>query len=149
MAAPASNVPVVGYGTIIGKTSGTVVAMVTSISGLDVKADHYEITAFDTANGYKTFVSGLKDAGEVTIQGHFNSAAHASMFSTDMNVVGATATTNYTITFADKVGTVTTATTWAFNAFITNYKTDFQVNGVVKFEAKFKVTGQPTLTAAV
>jgi predicted secreted protein len=131
-----------GMGTMLkGGSAGatTAIAYLTAIGGLDLSAATIDTTALDTTGGYKTYVGGLKDAGEVSMQGHFDPSKHTGLL-TDFNA----GTVNpYTIEFPDK-GT-TNGTQWTFNAIVTGYKTTPDMNGLVGFEAKLKVSGAPTL----
>jgi len=40
---------------------------ITNIGGPSASRDTHDTTALDTSGGYKTFVSGLRDSGEVTL----------------------------------------------------------------------------------
>lgn len=128
-------------GTKLSKGS-TAVAGLKSIAGLEISAESIETTALDTTGGYKTFIAGAKDAGEVKLTGFFLADAFDTMhtdFEAGTNVA-------YTIEFPDKV--TTTGSKWAFNAVITKLSTGADVGGAVSFEATLKVSGQPTFTKA-
>jgi predicted secreted protein len=131
-----------GMGTALkGGSAGstTTIAYLKSIQGLDLSAATIETTALDTTGGYKTYVGGLKDAGDVSISGNFDPSKHTGLL-TDFNA----GTVNpYTIEFSDK-GT-TNGTQWTFNAIVTEYKTTPDMNGLVTFDAKLKVSGAPAL----
>ena len=71
--------PVVGIGTTLKKGDVTI-ANLTSIDGVGVSADTIETTNLSTEGGYRTFVNGLKDAGEVSLSGHFGYEDHSSLF---------------------------------------------------------------------
>jgi predicted secreted protein len=134
-----------GIGTTLKGGSGgttTPIAYLTAIGGLDLSAATIETTALDTTGGYKTFIGGLKDAGEVSISGHFDPSKHTGLL-TDFN---AGTVNSYIIEFPDK-GT-TNGTQWTFSAIVTGYKTTPDMNGLVTFDAKLKVSGAPTLVAS-
>lgn len=131
--------PTVSMGTTLKKGT-TVIALLTSIDGLNLKSDSVESTALDTVGGYKTYVSTLKDAGEVSISGHFDYAAH-SEFLTDFE--GLTIQ-SYTIEFPDK-GATGIGTTWTFSGIVTDYHTSADLGNLIKFESTIKVSGAPTL----
>ncbi len=132
--------PIVAMGTTIKKGT-TAIAELTGIDGLSVSADTIETTTLDTTGGYRTFVNGLKDAGEVSITGHFNNTAH-SPFMTDFEAGTSTA---YTIEFPDKA--TTKGTQWTFTAVVTAFKTGVEMEGLITIEATLKVSGKPTLVA--
>lgn len=122
------------------KKGTNVIAELTSISGLEVSADTIETTTLDSPDGYRTFIQGLKDAGEVSISGYFNPATgqgQAEMFA-DFESGAVTA---YTIEFPAPLNAK-----WEFQAIVTGFSTGAELEDNVSFEATLKVTGKPTLT---
>lgn len=130
--------PVVGMGTTL-KKGDVIVANLTSIDGVSVSADTIESTNLSTEGGYRTFVNGLKDAGEVSLSGHFDYDAHNYLL--DDFEEGTNDT--YTIEFPDR-GT-TTGTTWTFSAVVTAFGTSVEMEDLISFESTLKVSGRPTL----
>lgn len=120
------------------KKGTTAIAELTSIDGLDLSADTIETTTLDSADGYRTFTQGLKDAGEVSISGYFDPTAHESLL-TDFEDGGENA---YTITFPPGIGYE-----WGFNGIVTGFTTGAELEDNISFEATLKVSGKPTLTA--
>ena len=47
------------------------VAELTEISGIDMSADTIDVTTLNSTSGFREFVAGLKDGGEVGISGFF------------------------------------------------------------------------------
>ena len=134
--------PIVAMGTKLRK-GATAIASLTSIDGVGVSSDSIETTALDNESGYRTFVTSLKDAGEVSLSGHFEFDAHNPLL-TDFED-GSVDT--YTIEFPD-VGT-TTGTTWTFSAVVTGFSTSVELEDLISFEATLKVSGRPTLAGPV
>lgn len=132
--------PVVAMGTSI-KRGTTLIGNLTSIEGVSVSADTIESTALDTPNGYRVFVTSLKDAGEIALSGHFDYTGH-SAFMTDFEAGTITA---YTIEFPDK-GT-THGTQWTFSAVPTAFKTTASMGDLIGMECTLKISGKPTLNA--
>ncbi len=133
-----NGMPTVSMGTVLKK--GTqVIALLTSIDGLNLKSDTVETTALDTVGGYKTFLSTLKDAGEVSLSGHFDYTSHGAL----LDDFEAMSIESYTIEFPDKGAT--TGTTWTFSGVITDYHTSVDLGSLIKFECTIKVSGKPTL----
>lgn len=131
--------PVVGIGTTLKK--GTeIIANLTSIDGVGISADTIESTNLSTEGGYRTFVNGLKDAGEVSISGHFGYEDHGKL----LDAFEASTLDTYTIEFPDK-GT-TTGTQWIFTAVVTAFSTSVELEDLISFESTLKVSGRPTLT---
>ena len=128
-------------GTVLKKGT-TPIAGLKSIAGLEISAEQIDVTALDTTGGYKTFIAGAKDAGEVKITGFFLGDQFQTMY-TDFD---AGTVASYTIEFPDKI--TTAGSKWAFSAVITKVSTGADVGGAVSFEATLKVSGQPTFTKA-
>ena len=126
--------PITGMGTTIKKGT-TAIAGLTSIGGLELSADTIDTTTLDTVGGYRTFTGSFKDAGEVSIEGHFEKS-HATML-TDFEAGTSAA---YTIAFND-------GSTWGFSGVITGFQTGVEMEDLVSFSATIKVSGKPTLTA--
>jgi predicted secreted protein len=126
--------PTVAMGTTIKKSAGSAIASLTSIAGLELSADTIETTALDSVGGYRTFVQGLKDAGEVSISGFFDFAAHNAIL-TDFN---AGTSASYIITFPG-------GKTWTFDGIVTGFSTGAELEDLVSFESTFKVSGKPVL----
>lgn len=119
------------------KKGTTAIAELTSIGGLDLSADTIETTTLDSVDGYRTFIQGLKDGGEVSISGYFEPTQHQTLL-TDFNS-GDVST--YTIEFPTSLGAK-----WEFSAIVTGYNTGAELEDAVSFEATLKVSGKPTLT---
>lgn len=130
--------PIVAMGTTLKKGT-TVIANLTSIDGVSVSSDTIETTNLSTDGGYRTFVTSLKDAGEVSISGHFEYDDHNQLL-TDFE---SGATDVYTIEFPDTG--VTNGTQWTFSAVITAFGTSVELEDLISFEATLKVSGKPSL----
>ena len=130
--------PIVGIGTTL-KKGDVVIANLTSIDGVSISADTIESTNLSTEGGYRTFVNGLKDAGEVSISGHFGYDDHNELLA-DFE---ASTLDAYTIEFPDR-GT-TTGTQWTFSAVVTAFGTSVELEDLISFEATLKVSGRPSL----
>jgi len=122
------------------KKGTTAIANLTSIGGLELSADTIETTTLDAVDGYRTFIGGLKDAGEVSISGYFDPTTgqgQAEMFADfESGTVNA-----YTIEFPPAL-----KAKWEFNAIVTGFSTGVELEDLVSFEATLKVSGKPTLT---
>jgi len=121
------------------KKGDVLVANLTSIDGVGVSSDTIETTNLSTEGGYRTFVTSLKDAGEVSISGHFDFAEHNPLL-TDFEDGSVDV---YTIEFPD-VG-VTSGTQWTFSAVVSAFSTSVEMEDLIGFEATLKVSGRPTL----
>ena len=56
-------------GTVL-KIEETKVGGLTEIGGIELSADTLDITTLDSEGGYREFVGGFKDAGEVSLSGY-------------------------------------------------------------------------------
>jgi predicted secreted protein len=121
------------------KIGANSIAELTSIGGLELSADTIETTTLDSASGYRTFMQGLKDAGEVSISGFFNPAdtnGQKALY----DAFGTGLETAFVILFPSALGAE-----WDFNAIVTNISTGAEMEDAVSFEASIKVTGAPSL----
>lgn len=133
---------VTSMGTTL-KKGATAIGFLNSIAGLELSAETIDTTALDNANGYKSFIGGTKDGGEVKVKGFLDGASHLSVY-TDFDDQSVDA---YTIEFPDRL--TTSGSKWTFNAVVTGFQTGAEVDNAVSFEATFKVSGKPTFTAPV
>jgi hypothetical protein len=110
----------------------------TSIGGIEVSADATEVTDLGNEDGFKEYLPGFKDGGEVPVSGYLDGedAGQDSCYALMMSgrVVPCK------IIFPPKIGK-----TWNFNAAVTKFGTSVDVNDAVKFDATLKVSGKPTL----
>ena len=109
-----------------------------SIGGLDMSADTVDVTTLGNTTGYRDFLAGFKDGGEVPISGYLDgedagqSAALEAFHSGEEQ--------NCKIVFPTAIGK-----TWSFKGIVTKYTTGVEVDGAVTFEASVKVCGKPEL----
>jgi predicted secreted protein len=129
---------IVAMGTTL-KKGDVIIANLTSIDGVGVSSDTIETTNLSTEGGYRTFVTSLKDAGEVGISGHFAFDDHEALL-TDFEDGSIDV---YTIEFPDTGATH--GTQWTFSAVVTAFSTSVELEDLVGFEATLKVSGRPTL----
>ncbi|MCP8969724.1 phage tail tube protein [Ectobacillus ponti] len=118
---------------MIGSNS---VAELTNIGGLELSADTKDVTTLDSG-GWKQFIQGVKDAGEVSLSGFFN-AGDTNGQTALYNAFTAGSILAYTILFPF-------GASWTFNAIVTKIGTGADLEDTVSFDATLKVTGQPSL----
>jgi predicted secreted protein len=128
--------PIAAMGTTIRKETGTAIAGLTSIGGLELSAETIDTTVLDSEGQYRTFTSSFKDAGEVSLSGYFEHTSHAAILA-DFE---AGTTDAYTITFPN-------GATWTFDGVVVGFTTGFELEDLISFECSIKVSGSPTLTA--
>lgn len=113
------------------------IANVTNLSGPEIERETYDVTAHDSADGWREFIGGLKDGGEVSIEVNFDPRDHDALLADLDDVVAR----DYKITFPGAIGN------WAFKAFMTGFSAEAPVDDKMSGEMTFKVTGKPVLTA--
>jgi predicted secreted protein len=132
-----------GFGTILARSdmaatpTFTPLAGITSISGPGNSREILDVTAHDSADGYREFLGGVKDPGELSCDVNYNPSVH-DVWLDDLDD---TEPRNYTLTFPD--GTV-----WAISAFLTSFEPSAPFDDKLTASASFKVTGKPVITPA-
>ncbi len=126
------------FGTVL--TVGSAIAELTNIGGPGLSAETIDVTSHDSTDAWREFVGGLKDGGEITVDGNFTTAAAANTLIILLGVL----TSGATIVFP-----TTPATTWTFDCIVTGYETTAPMEDKLSFTATLKVSGKPVLTAAV
>lgn len=100
---------IAGVGTVF-KRATVAVAEINSIAGPTFSRNIIDVTALDSPGGYKKFIAGMRDAGEVTLNMNFLFAGWAAMKGDfESNVAK-----EYSIVLPD-----TTATTLTFDGLVT------------------------------
>lgn len=132
-----STAAVSGFGSVL-KKGATAIAEIKSISGPSLSRNTIDATNMDSANGWKEFIGGLKDAGEVSIECNFlpTNATQKAAY-TDL---GDGSVDAYSIVWSDSGGT-----TWTFNAICVGFDPKAELDGALSATMKFKLTGAPTL----
>lgn len=118
----------------------TLVAHVSSISGPNQSRESIDVTALDSTGGYREYIDGFKDGGEVAIQGFFDyadggqKAVYAAFDGEGVN--------KFSIIFPERIGAK-----WVFNGVVTAFEVTSEVGNAVGFSATIKVSGKPVLSA--
>lgn len=129
-----------GKGTTFSFGS-TEVGSLTSIGGVSVSADTIDVSTLDNEGGYKEFVAGFKDGGEVSLSGYFDysDAGQKALYA----AFESGATTECIITFPTAM-----AAKWTFNGVVTAIETGVELENAISFDCTIKVSGKPTLADA-
>ena len=120
----------------------TAVGGLTSINGIEVSSETTDVTALDNKDGYKEFLGGFKDGGEVAIEGYLDgedagqTAMHEAFEGQELH--------DCKIVFPTAIGK-----TWSFKGVVTKFKAgDAGTTDALKFAATVKVSGKPALAAS-
>ena len=128
-------------GTVL-KKGLVVVGGLTKIAPPERSTDSKDVTTLDVTDGYKRFLPGLKDGGEVTLTGFF-AFADAGQLELE-TALDAGTTDAYSIVFPATIGA-----TFTFSAFILKFKVDAaDVDNPLGFEVTLKISGKPVLAAS-
>ncbi|HSH35206.1 phage tail tube protein [Schnuerera sp.] len=112
----------------------------TSIGGIEITADEIDVTTLDSDGGYREFIGGFKDAGEVPIEGFFD-AENEGQLAMETSLDDGLAE-DYKISFPTKP-----PAEWDFKAVVTGFKVgDVDVDGNITFGATLRISGKPNLT---
>lgn len=109
-----------------------------SIGGVEVSSETTDVTALDNTTGYKEYLGGFKDGGEVSLEGFMDGedqgqdAMYAALEDQEVH--------DFTVVFPAAIGK-----TWSFKGIVTKFATSAAVGDAVKFSASVKVSGKPTL----
>lgn len=116
------------------------VGSLSSIGGVAASADTIDVTTLDNADGYKEFIGGFKDGGEISLSGYFDyadagqKALYAAFESGEVS--------DCEILFPTAM-----ACKWTFDGVVTAVETGAELDGAVSFSCTIKVSGKPTLAA--
>jgi predicted secreted protein len=116
----------------------TAIANVTSIKGPDIKRDTIDVTAHNSTDGWKEFVGGLKDAGEVSIDINYDPAQHDALVEDFED----TEPRNYKLVFP-----TSPAVEWNFPAVLTEFSAEAPYDDKLSASLTLQVSGKPTIGA--
>lgn len=133
----------VGTKLLIAAATGNAdveVGGLSSVSGIDASADEVEVTDMGNTDGYREYLPGFKDGGEVSLSGYMDGedAGQSRMY----DLMESGDVVDCKIQFPAKIGK-----TWSFKAGVTKFTTSADVGDAITFEATLKVSGKPTLAA--
>ena len=125
-------------GTTITFNAKTIGAL-TSIGEITPDSEELDATTLDSSGGYREFLQGFKDSGEVTLSGYYNKADLGQQelitgYGTgDVDAVA--------IVFPNSAGSAT------FNAYVKSFTLGAaDVDGIVGFGATLRISGAVTTT---
>lgn len=135
----------IGFGTQFKRGDGNspesfvAIAEVTGGMMPDLSKDAVDATHHRSPNRYREFISGLRDGGEIEVVANFvpGSSDVDDMF-TDYN---ADAARNYQIVWTD-------GSEFEFSGILIGLSMDPPLDDKMSVTMRFKVSGQPTYTAA-
>lgn len=129
------------FGTKL-KRAGTAIAEVVSISGPTLAADTIEVTSHDSTSGYREFIGGPKDGGEVTLEINYL-PANATQKNSSGGVLydfEAGTVTSYSLVMPDAA-----TTTWTLPCVVTGFELGAPFDDKLGATVTLKVAQKPTL----
>lgn len=123
-------------------STGTAIAQVTNISGPGLSADTIDVTSHDSTTGYRQFLQGLKDGGEVTLDINYDptGATHKNTSGGLLYEFEQGTQNNYALVFSDSSTTV-----WVLPAIVTGFEPSAPMDNKLSASVTLKISGKPTL----
>ena len=123
-------------GTVLKKVSTPImtVGKLTSIGNIKLTSQEIDVTTLDSVSGYKEFIAGFKDGGEVPIKGLISDDAQvAALYA----LADAQTVENWEID--SPRGSI-----WTFSAFLKEFgEGEKTPEGVRTFEGSLRISGKP------
>lgn len=121
------------------ETADLIIGNLTSVGEIGLESEEIDVTDHDSADDFKEFIGGSKDAGEVALGGNIVN---------EDNLEAMLALAN-SRSVEDWLVTYPSGATWGFKAFVKAFKDgEKTVDGVGTFTATLRVSGKPTYTPA-
>ena len=135
------------FGTLLKVGDGaasesfTTIAEVSNIGGPALKLEAVEVTNHSSTNGWKEFVGGLLEGGEVSLEINYDPVHATHDASTGLiKDMSDRTVRNFQLVFPDSG-----STTWTFAALVTGFEPSEPVDGKLSAAVALTVSGQPTL----
>lgn len=131
----------IGDGLLASTPTYTSIVQISDISGPTVSMDTIDVTTHDSSGGFREYVEGLADAGEVSFDIVYDpdEGTHANSSGGVVYELSQRTGKAFKLTFVDSTPTVVT-----FDAFVTAFEPKGPVDGAQTATLKLKITGQLT-----
>jgi predicted secreted protein len=131
-----------GVGTIL-KIDGSTIGNVTNITGPSMSKDTIDTTALDTTGGYRTFITGFKNAGTLTFTLMFEKAHYSKLKSAfDSDVAK-----SIEVILPDGA-TAETGSKLSFSGFVTEIPLTIPPDDKITCDVTIQISGPVTFTPA-
>ena len=139
--------PAIGYGTTLevssdGGITWTAIAKLTSIGEVSIEADDVDVTAYDSPNGFREYIRGLADAGELEFTGVWIADTTQTQVVNDLLGGPGGALKDYRITLPGNLGT------FECRGYVKGWSLNPQLEDRIEFSGTLKLSGAPTMTVA-
>ena len=127
-----------------GAAAYTAIGQVKDISGPSIARGTVDVSDHDSPSGFRQFMGGLVDGGEVTFVIGYDkaNAQHAAL------ITNFTSTTCTLTTWQLTLNVCSGSAVWTWSGFVTGFTPGAPVEGENTAEVGVKVSGKPTLTVA-
>jgi hypothetical protein len=135
------------YGSILQLGDGatpevfTAIAEITELTPPQMSRDDIDVTSHQSSDGYREFISGLRDGGEVSFKANW-----LPTNSTHDGTTGLLETFNDNVNHNWKVILPNTLITIAFSGFLTAFEPDLPIEEQAQLSGTIKVSGKPTVS---
>jgi predicted secreted protein len=123
---------------VVFKRGAVAMAEINSISGFNKARDTIDVTTLDSTGGYREFIGGFRDGGEISLNMNYTRASY-DLLNADFE---SSSSQSYTIVLTD-----TAATEYSFSGWVTNITLDVPLDDKVTMAASIKIDGQITQTS--
>lgn len=146
-----------GYGTLLERRTATspdvwqLLGERTQIGGPTLSRETPDVTHMDSPGGWREFLGGLKDGGEVTVEGNWVPEDETLNSETGvLSEFGKATRTVWRLTFPSTSDFVTPSPAtprpyWQFEAIMTGFETNEPVDDKMTYSATFKISGEPIM----
>jgi predicted secreted protein len=116
------------------------IADLTSIGEFGIESEEIETTTLDSTGGFREFIAGLKDAGEIALAGITKSQANLGDL---LDLADTQTVESWKVTWED-------GSLWEFDGFVKMLKEgESTIDGVRNFTAAIRISGKPEYTEPV
>lgn len=126
-----------GVGAVF-KRAAVALTEVNTINGFNKSRDTIDVTTLDSVGGYREFIGGFRDGGEVVLDMNWTRAGY-DLLNTDFET---NASQSFTIVMPD-----TGNTEFAFDGWVTNITQTVPTDEKVSMSVTIKIDGQITETS--
>ncbi len=116
------------------------IADLTSIGEFGIESEEIDVTTLDSSDGFREFIAGLKDGGEISLAGMVKSQANISDL---LDLADGQTVEGWEVRWTD-------GSKWEFDGFVKMFKEgESTIEGVRNFTASIRISGKPIYTEPV
>jgi predicted secreted protein len=113
------------------------IANLTSIGEIGIESEEIDTTDLDSVGGYKEFIAGSKDAGEVSIAGNIKDESNVEKM---LALAESQSVEEWNVEYPS-------GAKWSFRGFVKSFKDgEKTIDGLATFTASIRISGKPTYT---